>query len=42
MKLIFFDEAKNDPNYPHYHLAGVGIDGASLVTVEAELPPTGC
>lgn len=37
MKLIFFDESKNDPDYPHYHLAAVGIDDSSLLAIEAEL-----
>lgn len=35
MKLIFFDEAKNDDGYPHYHIGGVGIDEEHLAEVEA-------
>ncbi len=34
MKLIFFDEAKNDPDYPHYHLGGVCLDDSSLLEIE--------
>src|SRR5258708_33140044 len=35
MKLIFFDETKNDPDYPHYHLGGICIDESDLVMVDA-------
>lgn len=34
MKLIFFDESKNDPDYPHYHLGGVCLDDSVLLEVE--------
>lgn len=35
MKLIFFDEAKNDEKYSHYHIGGVCIDEQHLSEVEA-------
>lgn len=34
MKLIFFDEAKDDPDYPHFHVGGVCVDEANLVEIE--------
>jgi hypothetical protein len=34
MKLIFFDEAKESPEYPHYHIGGVCIDDVCLHQVE--------
>jgi len=37
MKLIFFDEAKNDDGYPHYHIGGVCIDEAHLGEVEGRI-----
>jgi hypothetical protein len=37
MKLIFFDEAKNDEGYQHYHIGGVGIDEQHLGAVEARI-----
>ncbi len=37
MKLIFFDEAKNEDNYPYYHIGGVCIDEAHLHVVEEKL-----
>lgn len=37
MKLIFFDEAKNDDEYPHYHIGGVCVDEAHLGKVEAHI-----
>jgi Protein of unknown function (DUF3800) len=37
MKLIFFDESKDDPDYPHYHLAGVCLDDSSLLDVERQI-----
>lgn len=37
MKLIFFDESKNDGNYPHYHIGGVCIDEAHLRQVEERI-----
>lgn len=35
MKLIFFDESKNDPDYPHYHLGAICLDDSALVEIEA-------
>jgi len=37
MKLIFFDEAKNDDAYPHYHIGAVCIDEAFLGPIEAKI-----
>ncbi len=37
MKLIFFDEAKNDNNYNHYHIGGVCIDEVLLDDVEQRI-----
>ncbi len=37
MILIFFDEAKNDPDYPHYHLGAVCIGEDTLVDLEAKV-----
>ena len=37
MKLIFFDEAKNDDAYPHYHIGAVCIDEDHLASVEADI-----
>ena len=37
MKLIFFDESKNDPDYPHYHLGAVCLDDKALVDVEVQI-----
>lgn len=37
MKLIFFDEAKNDDGYQHYHIGGVGIDESHLTKVEERI-----
>ena len=37
MNLISFDESKNDPDYPHYHLGGVCIDDSALLDVEAQV-----
>jgi len=34
VKLIFFDEAKDDPDYLHYHVGGVCIDEKDLAEVE--------
>ncbi|MYN39168.1 DUF3800 domain-containing protein [Duganella sp. FT109W] len=34
MYLIFFDEAKNDPDYPHYHLAAIGIKEENFASIE--------
>lgn len=37
MQLIFFDEAKDDKEYPVYHLGGICIDEANLADVEARI-----
>lgn len=37
MKLIFFDESKNDPEYFSYHLGAVCIDESELINVEAAM-----
>jgi len=37
MKLIFFDESKDDPDYPHYHLGGVCLDDSVLLEVENQI-----
>jgi hypothetical protein len=37
MKLIFFDEAKNNDEYPHYHIGGVCIDESHLKKIEARI-----
>lgn len=37
MHLIFFDEAKNDGDYPVYHIGGVCIDEAHLQLVEGRI-----
>ena len=37
MKLVFFDESKNDPSYPAYHLGAIAIDDSSLIEIEGEL-----
>src|SRR6266702_6098628 len=34
MKLIFFDESKNAPDYPHYHLGAICLDESALIGVE--------
>lgn len=34
MHLIFFDESKDDPDYPHYHVGGVCIAEEHLFEVE--------
>jgi hypothetical protein len=34
VKLIFFDESKNDPDYPHYHLGGLCLDDSAILEVE--------
>lgn len=35
MKLIFFDEAKPEADYPHYHIGAVCIDEEHLHSIEA-------
>jgi hypothetical protein len=37
VKLIFFDESKNDPEYPHYHIGAVCIDEEHLSKVEQQV-----
>ncbi|WP_405231688.1 DUF3800 domain-containing protein [Lentisalinibacter salinarum] len=37
MKLIFFDESKDQPDYPYYHIGGVCIDESELATIEQEI-----
>jgi hypothetical protein len=37
VKLIYFDEAKNQPDYPYYHIGGVCIDEANLADVETRI-----
>lgn len=37
MKLIFFDEAKNDGDYPHYHIGAVCIDEEQLAPIEEKI-----
>lgn len=37
MKLIFFDESKNDLDYPHYHLGAVCIDDSALLEIETQI-----
>lgn len=34
MILVFFDESKNDPDYPHYHLGAVCVDEAQLADMK--------
>jgi len=33
LQLIYFDEAKHDAEYPHYHLGGVCIDESHLLEI---------
>lgn len=37
MKLIFFDEAKNDNVYPHYHIGAICIDEEHLASIETRI-----
>lgn len=37
MKLIYFDESKNDEDYPYYHLGAVCIDESFLAGVEKKI-----
>ncbi|MDY6948717.1 MAG: DUF3800 domain-containing protein [Pseudomonadota bacterium] len=37
MKLVFFDEAKNDDGYPHYHIGAICIDEAFLGDIERKV-----
>jgi hypothetical protein len=34
MKLIYFDESKNDDRYPHYHMGAICIDEGHLADIE--------
>ncbi len=34
MKLVFFDESKDQPDYPYYHIGGVCIDESNLIETE--------
>ena len=34
MKLIFFDESKNDPSYSHYHIGAICLDDSVLIEIE--------
>jgi len=37
MNLIFFDEVKNSPEYPHYHVGGICIDESNLDEIEEKV-----
>lgn len=37
MKLIFFDETKNDPDYLHYHIGAICIDEEYLSVIEEKV-----
>jgi hypothetical protein len=37
MILVFFDESKNDHDYPHYHLGAICVDEGQLSELEAEV-----
>jgi hypothetical protein len=37
MHLIFFDEAKNDPDYPRYHLGAVCLEESVLGAIEEKI-----
>lgn len=37
MKLVFFDEVKQQPDYPHYHIGAICIDEQHLEAIEAEI-----
>jgi len=37
MKLIFFDEVKNEAQYPHYHIGAVCIDESHLNDIEKNI-----
>lgn len=40
MQLIFFDAAKNDPDYHSYHLGAVCIDESNLGAIEHQINGT--
>jgi len=37
MHLIFFDEAKNDPDYAYYHLGGISVAEENLSAIESRI-----
>lgn len=37
MRLIFFDESKNDKDYPSYHIGGLAVEDDRLLEVEAQI-----
>ncbi|WP_202594008.1 DUF3800 domain-containing protein [Noviluteimonas dokdonensis] len=37
MRLIFFDESKNDNNHPSYHIGAVVIEDTRLLEVEGQI-----
>lgn len=37
MKLIFFDETKNDEDYGHYHIGGICVDESHMAGVEERI-----
>ena len=37
MRLVFFDESKNDNNYTSYHIGGVIVEDRHLLAVEAQV-----
>ena len=37
MILVFFDESKNDPDYPHYHLGAVCVDESLVADIESRV-----
>lgn len=37
MHLIFFDEVKSQPNYPHYHIGAICVDEKHLPKIEGEI-----
>jgi hypothetical protein len=37
MKLIYFDESKNDLDYSQYHIGGICVDEAALGDIEAQI-----
>lgn len=37
MYLVFFDESKNDQDYPSYHIGGLAIEDTQLLEVEARI-----
>lgn len=39
MYLVFFDESKNDKDYPSYHIGALAIEDVHLLEVEAQVNP---